>query len=69
MHIVIVDCGMKHNMIREFLDRGVKLTIVPFDYNFNEIDYDGLFVSNGPGNPQMCTATITNLVRFIEDSL
>jgi carbamoyl-phosphate synthase small subunit len=38
---------------------------VPWDYNFEEDEYDGLFISNGPGNPEMCEATINNLKKAI----
>ena len=61
--VLAVDCGMKANIIRCFLKRGVRVIRVPWDYDFNngEYDYEGLFVSNGPGDPKMCTAAIGNL--------
>lgn len=59
--IIAVDCGIKNNIIRYFLKLGVSIKIVPWDYDFSQDDYDGLFISNGPGDPSMCTITIENL--------
>jgi carbamoylphosphate synthase small subunit len=61
--IVAFDCGIKYNIIRCFLALGVQLTVVPFDYDLDEHEheFDGIFVSNGPGDPQMAAATITTL--------
>lgn len=47
--VVLVDCGVKHNIIRCLLKRDVTVIRVPWDYDFNTIEYDGLFISNGPG--------------------
>jgi carbamoyl-phosphate synthase small subunit len=55
--VVLVDCGVKHNILRCFVDRGVEVIRVPWDYDFNTLEYDGLFISNGPGNPAFCAAT------------
>jgi carbamoyl-phosphate synthase small subunit len=59
--IVVVDCGIKNNILRCLLKRDTTLIIVPWDYDFNGIDYDGLFISNGPGNPEYCSQTINNI--------
>lgn len=59
--IVLVDCGVKHNILRCFLSRNVEIIRVPWDYDFNQIDYDGLFISNGPGNPEFCDITVRHL--------
>ena len=64
--VVMVDCGVKHNILRCFMDRGVKVVRVPWDYDFNTLDYDGLFISNGPGNPQFCNVTVANLRKAME---
>lgn len=54
-HIVVIDCGMKNNIIRNFLDRGVSITRVPWNYDFIKegLEFDGIFISNGPGDPSM----------------
>lgn len=59
--ILVVDCGMKYNQIRCFLKRGVRVKIVPYDFDFTAEQYDGLFLTNGPGDPTMCAKTIANL--------
>lgn len=59
--VVLVDCGTKHNIIRCLTSRGVRVIRVPWDYDFNTLDYDGLFISNGPGNPDMVDKTVDHL--------
>ena len=59
--IVLVDCGTKTNIIRCFLERDVEVIRVPWDYDFTTLDYDGLFLSNGHGDPKLCAATIGHL--------
>lgn len=58
--IVLIDCGVKENIIRELLKRNVTVIRVPWDYDFiaEGIDYDGILVSNGPGDPKMVGKTI-----------
>ena len=56
--VVLVDCGKKNNIIRCLLKHDVTVKVVPWDYDFTKEEYDGLFLSNGPGDPAMCTATI-----------
>jgi carbamoyl-phosphate synthase small subunit len=59
--IVLVDCGVKFNIIRNLLRRDTTIIRVPWDYDFSKEEYDGLFLSNGPGDPKMCRATIENI--------
>mmetsp|Transcript_9667 Transcript_9667/g.20835 ORF Transcript_9667/g.20835 Transcript_9667/m.20835 type:complete len:1576 (-) Transcript_9667:1003-5730(-) len=64
--ILAYDCGMKYNIIRYLVEsHEVHLTVVPFDYdlesNPNKIEWDGLFLSNGPGDPTMCPDTIKSI--------
>ncbi len=63
--IVLVDCGVKYNIIRNLLKRDCTVILVPWDYDFSQEDYDGLFISNGPGDPKMCDATIKNLSKAL----
>lgn len=65
--MVLVDCGVKTNIIRCLLKRDLEVIRVPWDYDFNEMEFDGLFVSNGPGDPQTCAATVENLRKAMED--
>lgn len=66
--IIAVDCGIKNNIIRCFLNRGAKVIRVPWNYDFNNggYEYDGIFISNGPGDPKMCRQTIENLRKAME---
>lgn len=64
--VVAVDCGMKANILRNLESHGVEIHHVPFDYDFTKEEYDGVFVSNGPGNPEMCTETIHHLKKAME---
>ncbi|KAG2530656.1 hypothetical protein JM18_001304 [Phytophthora kernoviae] len=61
--IVAFHCGMKHNIIRYLVSKGVELHVVPYDYDLpnSDIQYDGIFVSNGPGDPIMASKTIDSI--------
>ncbi len=61
--ILLIDCGVKYNIIRHLLDRDTTVIRVPYNYDFSREEYDGLFISNGPGDPKQCTATIENLSK------
>ena len=65
--VIAVDCGMKYNIIRQLVKRGAELTVVPWDYPFADEmhKYDGLFLSNGPGDPTMVVETIDQLKKVI----
>ncbi|XP_064487253.1 multifunctional protein CAD-like [Ornithodoros turicata] len=63
--ITIIDCGMKYNQLRCILARGASVTVVPWDHPINVEEFDGLFVSNGPGDPTMCRTTIDNLEQIL----
>lgn len=65
--VVLVDCGVKHRILACLLKRGVKVIRVPWDYDFSTIGYDGLFISNGPGNPAMCTAAVEHIRKAYEE--
>lgn len=66
LRICVVDCGMKYNQLRCFLKRGATVEVVPWDHPLDPSEYDGLFLSNGPGNPLMCATTIENVKKAIE---
>jgi carbamoyl-phosphate synthase small subunit len=59
--VVLIDCGVKHNIIRCLLKRNIEVVRVPWDYDFSELTYDGLFISNGPGDPAHCSLTVAHL--------
>lgn len=60
-HVLLVDCGVKSNIIRCLLKRGVEVVRVPWDYDYNGLAFDGLFISNGPGDPDTCDAAVQNI--------
>jgi carbamoyl-phosphate synthase small subunit len=59
--IILVDCGVKNNIIRAFLRRNISVLRVPWDYDFNAEKADGIIISNGPGDPKKCSETIENV--------
>lgn len=65
--ILLLDCGVKYNIIRNLLKRDTTVIRVPWNYNIFEEKYDGLFISNGPGDPKMCKDTIQNLNKAFND--
>lgn len=64
--VVLVDCGVKHQILRCLISRGVEVIRVPWDYDFHTLDWDGLFISNGPGNPTLCGTAIRHIARALE---
>lgn len=66
--ITVIDCGMKYNQVRCLIARGACVTVVPWDHPLNAEEFDGLFVSNGPGDPTMCRTTIANLEQILRSS-
>jgi len=65
--VVLVDCGVKNNIIRCLLDRNSTVIRVPWNYDFSAENYDGVFISNGPGDPAMCMETVQNIRKTITD--
>lgn len=64
--ITLVDCGCKYNIVRNLIKRNATVTLVPWNYDYSKLEYDGLFISNGPGDPKMCTDTIKHLAKAID---
>lgn len=56
--IILVDCGSKENIVRRLLDLPVTVKRVPYDYDYTDESYDGVVLSNGPGDPTDYAATI-----------
>ena len=63
--VVLVDCGVKANIIRCLLRRGIEVIRVPWDYDFNTLTFDGLFLANGPGDPELCNITVNHIRTFL----
>ena len=71
--VCLVDMGVKQNIIRELLKYDVSITVVPWDYDFNaHMDgrggafFDGLFISNGPGDPNLCGETVAHVQEYMK---
>ena len=66
---MLVDCGVKYNIIRNLLKRDTTIIRVPWDYDYHSEKFDGLFLSNGPGDPKMCGITIENIKKSFEKGI
>ncbi len=64
--ILLIDCGVKYNIIRNLLKRDTTVILVPWDWDLSKEEYDGLFISNGPGDPKMCDKTIDNIRKAFD---
>jgi carbamoyl-phosphate synthase small subunit len=65
--VVLVDCGAKNNIIRSLLSRGIEVLRVPWDYDFLDEHYDGILLSNGPGDPETAVKTIEHVKKALQD--
>ena len=66
--VVLVDCGVKANIIRCLIKRGIEVVRVPWDYDFNQLEFDGLFLANGPGDPEQCSKTVEHIRTFLQSN-
>ena len=66
--VVLLDCGAKANIIRCLIQRGVEVIRVPWDYDYTKLSFDGLFLSNGPGDPNLCSAAVNILRKQMSES-
>ena len=67
--VVLVDCGVKANIIRCLINRGIEVVRVPWDYDFNQLEFDGLFLANGPGDPEQCEKTVEHIRTFLKKEM
>lgn len=70
-NVVLIDCGDKENIIRSLVKRGVKVTKVPWDFDLlkAKFSFDGVFISNGPGDPKQAEKTIKNVREVLKKEL
>ncbi|KAI5362929.1 putative carbamoyl-phosphate synthase small subunit domain, Pre-ATP-grasp domain superfamily [Septoria linicola] len=71
VRVLCVDVGLKYNQLRCLVKRGVEVEVVPWDYDFPSLagkEYDGLFISNGPGDPAMMETTVKNIQKTMEEA-
>lgn len=69
--VVLIDCGMKLNILRNFLKRNITVYRVPYDYDFwqDNFKFDGIFISNGPGDPKTNKVTVKNVKKAIDNKI
>ena len=70
VRVIVVDVGHKYNQLRCLLSRGVEVMVVPWDFDFPALagkDYDGLFISNGPGDPALVSKTVANIQTAMKE--
>ena len=67
LKILALDCGIKYNMIRHLVSRGCEVKRVPWDHDITKEVYDGLFLSNGPGNPAMAGLAVERVSAILEE--
>ncbi|KAF2188254.1 carbamoyl-phosphate synth [Zopfia rhizophila CBS 207.26] len=71
VRVMCVDVGLKYNQLRCLVKRGVEVQVAPWDYDFPHLagkEYDGLFISNGPGDPAMMEATVKHIRTAIDEA-
>lgn len=68
-HIAVLDFGCKANILRSLLRHGVSVTVLPWNYDFNAVrnQYDGLFLSNGPGSPNSIQPAVETVAKVINE--
>ena len=69
--VAAFDCGIKNNIIRSLLKRGVRVHRLPWDFDLDgsDLKYDAVFISNGPGDPKLCTETIEQIKKAIDKNI
>ncbi|EJP69769.1 hypothetical protein MY5147_001063 [Beauveria neobassiana] len=70
LHVALIDCGVKENIMRSLVSRGASVTVLPYNYPIHKHaqHFDGVFISNGPGDPTHCQETVYSLARLMETS-
>jgi carbamoyl-phosphate synthase small subunit len=63
--VAVIDCGCKNNIVRSLLQRDMSVTVVPWNWPVDKESFDGVVISNGPGDPLMCEATIKTVQRLM----
>lgn len=67
LKIALLDCGVKNNIIRCLIRRDTTVIRLPWNHDLSNEEFDGLMISNGPGDPKQCTETIENISRVMND--
>ena len=67
-HVIILDCGVKHNILRSLTARGCRVSVHPYQSSAKEIlsaNPDGILISNGPGDPEACETMVKNVRAWL----
>ncbi|KAI9859150.1 MAG: hypothetical protein M1813_007106 [Trichoglossum hirsutum] len=70
LRVLCLDVGLKYSQLRCLISRDVEIQVVPWDYDFPRLtgeDYDGLFISNGPGDPALLSTTVEHISTALRD--
>ena len=67
--ILVIDCGVKNNILRSLIRRNCRVLRVPYDFNISDESFDGVVVSNGPGDPKMCPETVAFVRNFLDQEI
>lgn len=69
-HVAVIDCGVKENILRSLVSRGASITVFPHNYPIHKVahHFDGVFISNGPGDPTHCQETVYHLRQMMDKS-
>lgn len=65
-HVILVDCGMKSSILKHLQSHNLKITRVPYSYDYSNDSFDGVVLSNGPGDPQKCPETVSILKKILK---
>ncbi|KAI4147051.1 MAG: hypothetical protein LQ340_005707 [Diploschistes diacapsis] len=70
LHVAVLDCGVKENILRSLASRGASVTVFPYDYPIHKVahHFDGVFISNGPGDPTHLQSTVYHLRKLMDSS-
>jgi len=64
--IALIDCGVKAGILRSLLSRNVELIRLPWNHDLKQVEYDGILLSSGPGDPRACGKTIATIRRAFD---
>lgn len=67
--VLVIDCGCKFNIIRSLMKRKVSVKTVPWNWDLSKEQFDGLIISNGPGDPKMCIDTIKHIRKALDEDV
>ncbi len=63
--VVLIDCGCKHSIIRSLIRRDISVTKVPWNFDFSDLKFDGIVLSNGPGDPQQYIQVTHSIQKYL----